>query len=297
VRSRINNQRTDKTQYSGRDQELPAIYTNGVWYRLFTYTGDRPFTGGKLTRIKNVWRSFQDAPEGVWEKWLATENWAALVREDDRGVGIWKPDCLSFIGGFHGTPGEGGPKDVSTGYISPIHQEILDYNIQYDYEYVLIVGTLKEIRDIVYARANKKLLPDYRFEKDRQHWVYRNATDTGWPIQGELHIKLEKGDPQLIGPAGFWRAEDVPKLYLRAAFRTQRNQAQFFWKTHAEQNFNGKKSVSFTVQPDGKYRTYEIDLAKHPEYQGAITGLRLDPVFSGNEGDWVKIQFVSWRKE
>ncbi len=296
VRSRINNQRTDKTQYPGREQELPALYTNGIWYRLFTYTGDQPFTGGKLTRIKNVWRGFQDAPDGIWENWLATENWAALVREDDRGVGIWKPDCFSFKGGFFGTPGVGGSKDVSTGYIAPIHRDILDHNIQYNNEYVLIVGTLQEIRDYVYQHASKKTLPDYRFVKDRQHWVYHNATDTGWPIRGELHIRPEKGDPQMIGPAGFWRAKDVPKLYLRAAFQTKQNQAQLFWKTHAEQHFNGGKSKTFTVQTDGKYRTYEIDLAGLPEYKGVITGLRLDPVFSGSKGDGVKIKSISYQR-
>ena len=34
VRSCINNHRSDTTQYSGRGQELPAVYTNGPWYRV-----------------------------------------------------------------------------------------------------------------------------------------------------------------------------------------------------------------------------------------------------------------------
>jgi len=60
VRSRINNNRTDATQYSGRGQELPAVYTNGPWYRLFSYTGDRPFTNDKLSRFTKTWTSFKD---------------------------------------------------------------------------------------------------------------------------------------------------------------------------------------------------------------------------------------------
>ena len=191
----------------------------------------------------------------------------------------------------------GGPKDSPTGYISPTSSEVLDHNIEYEYEYVLIVGSLKEIRGYVYQQARQKTLPDYRFERDRQHWVYLNATDGGWPIRGELQIKLEKGDPQMTGPAGFWQATEVPKLYVRAAFKTKQNQAQLFWKTHAEQTFSEKKSVTFTIDPDGEYRSYEIELGGHPEYKGAITGLRLDPVFGGSEGDWVKIKSISYKKE
>ena len=49
ARCRFQNHRADTTQYPARMQELPAVYTNGPWYRLFTYTGERPFTGAELT--------------------------------------------------------------------------------------------------------------------------------------------------------------------------------------------------------------------------------------------------------
>jgi len=297
VRCRINNHRSDRTQYPGKHQEQPAVYTNGPWYRLMTYTGDKPYTGEKLTRIKNVWRSFEDAPDGIWELWLATENWAALLREDDQGVGIWNPGCYSFIGGFHSTPGVGGPQDAPTGYIAPVHYDILDHNIQYEYNYVLIVGSLREIRDYVYAHAAPQSLPDYHFEKDRQHWFYRHALDTGWPIRGELHLKLDQQNPQLLGPMGFWQAEDVPVLYLRAAFKTSQNQARLFWKTHADQTFDNKKSILFTIQPDGEYRTYRIDLSGHPEYKGAIIRLRLDPPQKPGPDDWLKIKSLSYKAD
>lgn len=48
---------------------------------------------------------------GPWDSWYATENWAALVREDDFGVGIWSPGSYQYTGGFAGKPGQGGPKD------------------------------------------------------------------------------------------------------------------------------------------------------------------------------------------
>lgn len=297
VRSRINNNRTDTTQYSGRGQELPAVYTNGPWYRLFSYTGDKPFTNGKLSRFTKTWTSFKDVDGSPWEHWTATENWAALVNDNDWGLGVFKPDTYSFIGGFFGTPGKGGSKDGPTGYISPIRNEILDHNIGYEYEYVLIVGTLEKIRSYVYEHSKRKSPPDYHFEKDRQHWVYRNATDAGWPIRGELNISLDKDDPQLIGPVGFWLARDVPKIYINAACRTQDTRARLFWGTHSESAFTEQRSVSFETRPDGQYHTYEIDLSSSPHYKGAITGLRLDPVSTGHEGDYIKIEYISWRKK
>jgi len=53
VKNRLVMIRPDKTQYQARDQELPAIYTNGPWYRLMSYTGDTPFTKGRLSEMTN----------------------------------------------------------------------------------------------------------------------------------------------------------------------------------------------------------------------------------------------------
>ena len=43
-------------------------------------------------------------------------------------------------------------------------------------------------------------------------------------------------------------------------------------------------------------RVYEIDLSKSPEYRGAITGLRFDPVDSGRAGDWVRVKSIGFVK-
>jgi len=258
-----------------------------------TYTGDKPFTGGALTRIVK-----KDKRPFPWTHWTATENWAALVGDDDWGLGIWKPGNYAFVGGFAGKPGKGGTKDNPTGYISPLQSEIMDHDIEYEYEYVLILGTLKEIRQYVYDHAEKKPPPpDFLFEKSREHWHFMDARDQGWRPRGELHLDLEGNDPQIVSPTGFWRAEDAPKLYLRAAFATKQSKAQLFWRGHGDGGFSGEKYVGFDIEPDGKYRTYEIDLASFPLYKGAIIRYRLDPVPSAEKGEFVKIRFLSVRKE
>ena len=92
VRNRLTNQRKDEKQYPAMDQELPAVYTIGKLHRLMTYTGDSPFADKPLTEIPK-----QPAKDGrpQWTTFFATEHWAALVDDDDWGLGVIHPGCRS----------------------------------------------------------------------------------------------------------------------------------------------------------------------------------------------------------
>ncbi len=92
VSNRLINLRTDTTeQFTGRHQELPAVYAIGKLHRLFTYTGLSPFTGDALTEIVN------SGPP--WAYWHATESWAALVDNSDWGMAVLNPGAHLFVGG------------------------------------------------------------------------------------------------------------------------------------------------------------------------------------------------------
>lgn len=290
VSNRLLNARSDKTQYHAHDQELPALYTVGTLYKLMTYTGDKPFTGDELSRMV---KTKDDGSGHPWVGWEATENWAALVNDDGWGVGVWTPGIYAYAGGFAGQPGKGGTKDGPTGYIAPRHVEILDHNITYDYSFVLILGTLEQIRKHVYDHAERPTPPAWRFANDRQHWHMNNAADAGWPIREEWSVILEKDDPQLISPKSFWLAKDAPKLYIEAAFHTRQTQAEVFWTRHDAPRFGGERRIAFPVVGDGAYRHYEVDLTASPEYRGAITGLRIDPVGSGGPDQRVRVRAIS----
>ncbi|MFA7003533.1 MAG: hypothetical protein WC429_05800 [Verrucomicrobiia bacterium] len=286
ARCRFVNQRADTAQYAGRGQELPAIYTNGPWWRLMTYAGDRPFTGGPLTQIP---------AKMPWTHWQATENWAALVNDAGWGVGIWAPDVFQFSGGFAGKPGAGGPKDNPTGYIAPVLMEIIDHNITYQFRYELILGPVGDIRRYVSKQVAKPSPPRWQFERDRQHWHFVNATDTGWPIRGELKILVERNDPQLIGPAAFWLAVDAPKLFIEAACHTRHTMAQVFWSRQDAPGFAADRSLTFPIIGDDAYHRYEVTLSAAPEYRGAITRLRFDPIPVGSPGEYIRVKSISLR--
>ena len=72
--ARLNNARPDTTQYPARRQELPAVYTNGEWYRGVSYVGKKPFTGDALTELV----SKDDGRGYPWLQFYPTENWSAL---------------------------------------------------------------------------------------------------------------------------------------------------------------------------------------------------------------------------
>lgn len=300
VRAQLNNARSDKNKYVGRHQELPAVYSNGEYFRLLTYRGDKPFTDDRVNRIpKKTGGGFP------WEYWLATENWAALVNDKDWGLGIYKQYNYLFIGGFAGKEGRGGTHDSPTGYIAPLHTEILDHNITYDYKYALILGSLKDIRGYAVKQGQGMGLPDWRFDKGRQHWHYqavgRKGTDGGWPIKG--YIQLDLGNPGMaaISPPRLWRAEDAPVLRINAAFKTSQKKSTVAWTKFKADNpnpsFGAENRVSFDIVGDGKFRTYTIDLNATGSYTGALSYLMFKPIGKPEKGGWVKVKRIWFGKK
>ena len=273
VRSRLVNHRADTTQYSARGQELPAVYTNAPYHRLISYRGEKPFTGDTVSHIKN--HNFPKAKGIQWAYWQATEGWAANLNEDDYGLGVWNPSAQHFCGGFYGDDSfKGGSKSAATGYISPLHTEILDHNITYDYNYVLILGKLDEIRSYVYKRAAKRGLPRYDFKNDRQHWITAQTTDTGWPVKNGLNVKLA-ANAAIVSPHVAWNAADAGELVFSARYTTQARQGKVVLRRFGQSNFDETVSYNFAINADGKEHQYRIPLRQLPAYSGSFSAIRI----------------------
>lgn len=271
MKARLINQRTDKTQYPGRHQEMPALYTNGPWYKLVTYTGDAPFTDAPTTNIVDK----GDGKGWPWIHFEATEQWSALVNDAGTGVGLYQSEVIPVTGGFAGgdkKKGSGGVKDMQTGYIAPIGTVILDHNIDWTYQTYLIVGSVQEIRRTACKLHGPSSSPAWRFEKDRKGFTYRgSAKDQGWPIKDALQINYrEEARGVVASPITCWKSATAPILELDAAFSIN--------STNTDSNvivqvvpFSGERiSYPLTVQPDGTRKTYAIRLASKPEYKGAM---------------------------
>lgn len=283
ARARLNNARTDRTQYAARLQELPAVYANAPYHRVVSYQGEKPFTNDAV--------AVAPKPKGKhpWSMWHGTEQWSALLDDHDQGLGLITPGRVWFTGGFAGKPGPNNEHATHTGYVAGQGMEILDANIGYEFRYELVVGSLNEIRERAKA-LHTSALPSWSFEQDRQGWHYNNASDTGWPVQGALDIKLDQNDPQLMGPATFWRAEDAPFLIIEAAFKTKQTNATIFWQGFGEDT--PKHGMNVAIQSDEAFHRYVVKLSDSAEYRGGMLRLRFDPVGSGSPGEWCKVKSI-----
>ncbi|MGL6227321.1 MAG: hypothetical protein ACRC10_11940 [Thermoguttaceae bacterium] len=209
--------RPDKTQYAAHGQEMPALYTNGAWYKLVTYLGTKPFENEPITVLVDK----NDGKGWPWINYYTPERWSALVNEKGLGIGVYQADDVRTTAGFHGgdaKKGFGNAKSAQTGYIAPLGREILDHNIVLTYETTFILGTVEEIRNYVKERERNRTLPNWVFQNNRQSWSYQNgAFDSGWPIRESLAITFP-ANGQLQGPETFWQAEDAPFLEIEADF-------------------------------------------------------------------------------
>jgi hypothetical protein len=279
MRYRCTNQRSDKTAYRPCPQELPAVYTISKLCRLMSYTGDKPFTGDALTHVTNDWH--QPWP---WKRFFGTERWAALVDQNDWGLGVFKDDGGEFHGGIYGDERSEDPKHGSTAYVAPIHTEMFDYNIVYEHRTEYMVGKLSDIRRCFNDMA-VKTPPAWRFATDRQHWTLQNGADYGFPLRGEWRIKCGDKMPRLQSAPQSWRAEKAPGMDLEVASTGPTRSLRIFWKRIDDDNFDSRKSLTIALNADGRFHTYHLDLASSPEYRGLLLGVAIEPVDPPHPGN------------
>jgi hypothetical protein len=212
------------------------------------------------------------------------------------------PGAYRWIGGFHGKPGHGGPKDNPTGYIAPVRSEILDHDIHYEYAYVLTLGTVDEIRHHAQSLRTTDTRPDFHFTTDRQHWTYHNLADTGVPPRSGLTLRATGPDPYALAPEQWYDAAAVPRLFLTTANLTQRPvRASLFWRA-PDQSFDESRSLSLALPvSNNKPQTLAFDLAAHPLYRGPIAALRLDldpeSGIDAQNAVLLRLDALSWRDD
>jgi hypothetical protein len=297
------NNREDKTQYQAAGQEMPAVYTNGPWYKLVAYLGDQPFTDEPVTVIVDK----NDKKGWPWVHFYTPENWAALLDDNGYGIGVFQPEVMDFNGGFHPNDvfkGYGGEKDGQTGHIAPVGRQIIDHNIRWSYKTSFILGTLDDIRS--YAKENRvaEQNSEWSFENSRRNWYYQGKIkDTGFPIEGGLNIQFEK-DAVLVGPPTFWQASESPFLEIEGEFTSATDRelelvieiqpvskSDFTdWLNWSEGESSVERerelkaalfptkptlTVKQTIVSDGHPHKHKIDLSNVSGYQNAMKNIKI----------------------
>jgi hypothetical protein len=169
--------------------------------------------------------------------------------------------------------------------------ENFDHDIVYEHHTDFMVGKLADIRKRFNDLATKTP-PAWRFVKDRQHWTMRNATDQGFPMNGEWRIKFGANKPRLESAVQCWRAEHAPSADLEIAHSGQATTARVFWKRLDDDKYDALKSLTLDLTSDGKFHRYHLNLASSLEYRDLIIGLAIEPVSQPRPGEEMAIKSV-----
>ena len=152
VRNRLTCHRTDAIYGDSIlcDQELPAVYPVSALKRLYTYRGEAPFTKKEVQQLTVI-----NLSSGFWGIYNeVSENWMAFTDDSGWGMAVYNPICTKFLAGLSGVTGKES-KDGSTSYIAPVKKEMLTKNCVYEYKYYILVGSLQEMRAMIYKLHRK----------------------------------------------------------------------------------------------------------------------------------------------
>ena len=138
-----------KFEYSGTKphkatyQEAPAMFFWSGLSKLALYSGDAPFKNNALKYIRPLVR-----PEPVPDHIDASENWASYVDDNDWGVGVWFPHATKVS--YYVVDEADATEDTSCSYMAPLKEMGVAAPFVYEYEVVLIIDKLQNIRQKVY---------------------------------------------------------------------------------------------------------------------------------------------------
>jgi hypothetical protein len=130
---------TGSTEHSAKKhQELPAVFVDAKRHTLVFCDASQPaWTNAVLTRK-------QPGPPGTEGNIIKTsERWAAWVDEHDQGLGIYFPHTDMVTSYRVSDSGEG-----NCCYLAPLQTWALKPGLTFEYETVLAIGTVEQIRSI-----------------------------------------------------------------------------------------------------------------------------------------------------
>ena len=285
----LRNARTDRFPYPASPQELPALYSTFPAHRLFTYDGSNLDRRGAHRDYDTLAALQRRRPELARHGALGRPGRRVRLRRRDLQPGdcplrrnsracrpAVRAERLHRAVGFRGARPQHRPRVPPTG-----------------------CGGDARSQTRVFASANRPAeeRPDWEFAASREHWWYGNASDEGWPVTGSLRVRLEQPDPWLWSPEGAFRAEDVPRIYVRAAFHglppSERGELFF---SRAGDGFWPRGEDPASVYPSSRmasFDTYVFRLALNSGYSGWIKRPRYDPVLDGRLGARMELDYVS----
>ncbi|MDB6055690.1 MAG: outer rane biosis protein BamB, partial [Verrucomicrobiales bacterium] len=157
-----------------RDHEVPAFFVEPEYSNLLLYSGDKPWSNGKISESKPGWPN---------ESRTATENWAAYVNPQGYGIGAYFPlsdhlTCYRY--------GDGNRAKGACSYFAPLTKFAITPGLSFEYDLYLTAGTGEEIRSTFFALAKPT---DTKKTTSNQDWPeFRGPTGQGYSTSKSVPI-------------------------------------------------------------------------------------------------------------
>jgi hypothetical protein len=190
------------------------------------------------------------------------------------------------------------PSQVAAGGSALPKVAALSDQAGYRYEPGLGIVEMKLPRSDAPVAITVRGVKAFRGEGARTAWDFETGPQ-GWhamhslaPVEARNGIAVTSitGDDPFMGVVGLdATATDYGGVQIR--MRAARGgPAQLFFAAGGR-GFAADSNATFTVQGDGEFHDYVIDLRGHPLWSGLVTALRIDP--PGDVGDTVELDLVA----
>lgn len=135
------------------------------------------------------------------------------------------------------------------------------------------------------------------FTNDSLGWTLVNGSHEGFDGRA---WKFEPGiDPQVVSPAMAVDASKYNAVEVVMDSTASNHAGRIYFTTQASPTYTQTRSVGYTLVPNGDYRAYFVYMGANSEWQGIITGLRVDPVLDGDPdsgSDYVFLDKIAFRQ-
>jgi hypothetical protein len=126
----------------------------------------------------------------------------------------------------------------------------------------------------------------FEFTDSLEGWIAMHQVADLAVRDGMLMGKITGPDPYLGRNMLRVRGDDWPVIVVRMRVTAGRG-GQLFWMTGASPGFSEDKSLPLSVEPDGEFHEYRLEVGKHPAWSGqTITGIRIDPSDGAPSGEF-----------
>ena len=137
-------------------------------------------------------------------------------------------------------------------------------------------------------------LPVFDFDGGRQGWYYKNAEDSGWPVEGMLNIQALEDECTLWGPEHSYPSGEIKEIEIVAAFESDAAKFRFLWNRIEGSEKTEQNALEIDIFPGDGFHTYRFDPGEHPGFTGLITGIRLN-FTDVKPTDRIKIAYIEFR--